>query len=411
MPRLLKSVLADPPVVIDRLRRSFWFLPLMAMIAAGGLGFVVPMLDSSTGGSLGIFTTSDRDSARGLLSTIATVTVSVAGISFSVTVVALQLASQQLGPRVLRTFQSDRLSQATLAVFLGLFVYALIALGRLSTVSLADEVTSPNLVLTIGVGGAVLAFALFAAFIQNTIASLQASTVIERITADAVACARSPYPSGLGEPSGDRPTEGGVRSGSAAVKARRAGFLNSIPAELISTAESGAGVVIQRVPIGDFVLGGTEIAVVEADDDAEGLAERVSAMIGIAEERTLVQDFGFPLRQLADVALRALSPSLNDPTTAETAAGALAHALAEFARHDPVTPLRGDADGRTRFVAVAPDLDDFVRLGFEQVRGQSEGHPVFRARLAELLTALKSVASDHGRPIREIDRQLELIES
>jgi len=407
----VKSLWTDPPVVIDMLRRSFWFLPLAAMIAGGALGFVVPMIDSSTGGSLGVFTTSDRDSARGLLETIATVTVSVAGITFSVTVVALQLASQQLGPRVLRTFQNDRLSQATLAVFLGLFVYSLIALGRLSTVSLADGIDAPNLVLTIGVLAAVLAFALFAAFIQNTVVSLQASTVIARITTEAVSGAREPYPSGFGTP-GERPAGDAERTGATAtVAAPRAGFLNSIPADVLALAESCDAVVTQRVEIGDFVIAGTGVASVETTADAEKLAENVAGMIEIAEERTLVQDVGFPVRQLADVALRALSPSLNDPTTAETAVGAMTHVLAEFARGDRVPVDRAGSDGRIRFVAVAPDLDDLVRLGFEQVRGQSHDHPVLRTRLVELLTALRDIAADRGRSTGEIDRQLALIEA
>ncbi len=404
----MKSLWADRPVAIDMLRRSFWFLPLIAMLTGGALGFVIPLLDSASGGSIGVFTTSDRDSARGLLETIATVTVSVAGITFSVTVVALQLASQQLGPRVLRTFQNDRLSQATLAVFLGLFVYSLIALGRLSTVSLAEGVDAPNLVLTIAVLASVLAFALFAAFIQNTVVSLQASTVIARITTEAVACAREPYPSGFGKP-GEAPAGGeGWPGATATVVAPRAGFLNSIPRDVLALAESCDAVITQRVEIGEFVIAGTEVATVEATTDPEALAERIAGMIQIGEERTLVQDVGFPVRQLADVALRALSPSLNDPTTADTAAGAMTHVLAEFARGDPVRLERAGPEGRTRFVALAPELDDLVRLGFEQVRGQSRDHPVFRARLVELLTALRAIAAECGRSTDEIDRQLEL---
>ena len=402
----------DLTVIADALRRSFWFLPVLAMLGGGGLGFLIPMLDTATGGTVGFFTTSDRDSARGLLETIATVTVSVAGVAFSVTVVALQLASQQLGPRVLRTFQADRLSQATLAVFLGLFVYALIALGRVSTISLGEGVESPNLVLTFGVLVAVLAFGLFAAFIQNTVVSLQASTVISRIGADAVTCLERPYPSGLGESGAEG--AGQVRRSGAptSVTAPTAGFLNAIPIEaVIAAAASHDGLVIQRVPLGDYVIGGLEIAEVHAGENPESLAEQITDMIEIGEERTLVQDVAFPVRQLTDVALRALSPSLNDPTTAETAVGALTHVLAEFARQDPVSSERADGDGVVRFIAAAPDLDDLVRLGFEQVRIQSEEFPVLRARLGQLLQQLCRIATEHGSPTEEIDRQLDLIES
>ena len=401
----------DLAVIADGLRRSFWFLPVLAMLGGGVLGVLVPMLDTATGGTVGFFTTSDRDSARGLLETIATVTVSVAGIAFSVTVVALQLASQQLGPRVLRTFQADRLSQATLAVFLGLFVYSLIALGRVSTISLGEGVDSPNLVLTFGMLVAVLAFGLFAAFIQNTVVSLQASTVISRISADAISCLQRPYPSGLGESGAEGAREPRRGGAPASVAAPSAGFLNAIPVEMvIAAACSHDGLVIQRVPLGDYVIGGLEIAAVDGCEDPESLAEQVAGMIEIGEERTLVQDIAFPVRQLTDVALRALSPSLNDPTTAETAVGALTHVLAEFARQEAVGFERADGDGVVRFIATAPDLDDLVRLGFEQVRLHSEGHPVLAARLGHLLRQLRCVATEHGRSNEEIDRQLDLLE-
>lgn len=409
MGRTLHAGKFDLAVVVDALRRSFWFLPVIAMLLGGGLGFLVPMLETATGGSLGIFTTSDLESARGLLETIATVTVSVAGIAFSVTVVALQLASQQLGPRVLRTFQTDRLSQATLAAFLGLFVYALIALGRLSTITLGEDVSSPNLVLTIGVVAAVFAFGLFAAFIQNTVVSLQASTLIQRITVDGLAALAHPYPRGFGEDpeSGSPALETGAPT---PVPAPRAGFLNSIPADpLLAAAASHDGLVVQRVRVGDFVTGGLKIAEVHSSGDADELAAQVAEMVDIGQERTLIQDVAFPVRQLADVALRALSPSLNDPTTAENAIGALTEVLAEFARQDPVDSNRADDTGVVRFVAMAPNLDDLVRLGFEQVRVHGEGYPVMKDRMKELLSELRRVAVERGQSSKEIDRQLDLL--
>lgn len=412
MGAMLKPGRLDPAQLVDLLRRSFWFLPVAAMLVGGALGILVPMLDTATNSKLGLFTTSDRDSARGLLETIATVTVSVAGIAFSVTVVALQLASQQLGPTILRTFQNDRMSQATLGAFLGLFVYSLIALGRLATISLGDDASGPNLVLTFGMLAAVLAFGLFAAFIQHTISSLQAATLIRRITDDATDVVGRPYPEGFGE---SRTESAGVtpaRQGGVVARARAGGFLNTIPADpLLAAAATRDGLVVQRVPIGDFVTGGLAIADVYANEDPEGLAAEVEEMVAIGAERTSVQDVAFPLRQLADVALRALSPSLNDPTTAENAMGALAHILGHFARSEPVSLERADADSVVRFIALAPDLDDLVRLGFEQVRLHGTDQAVFISRLEELLEELRRVANDAGRPTREIERQLDLIDA
>ena len=394
----------------DVLRRSFWVLPALAMLIGGALGFVVPMLDSETNGEVGPFTTSDPASARGLLETIATVTVSVAGIAFSVTVIALQLASQQLGPRVLRTFETDRLSQTTLAVFLGVFVYALIALGRLSTITLDDGANAPNLVLTVGVFASVLAFGLFTAFIQNIVLSLQASTMIRRIASDAAEAMSQVYPGGIGSPPPDESpsvAEPRTRGRPTPVRAPRAGFLNLVAGdEVIEAAATREGLVAQRVLLGDFVTEGLALADVYASGDGGALADEVSRLFEIGQERTIVHDPAFPIRQLADVALRGLSPSLNDPTTAENAMGSVAHLLAMFARLDPVRPERADADGVTRLIAAAPGLDDLVRLAFEQVRIHSEGYPVLSRRLGELLEEVRRVAKEHGRSTDEIDRQL-----
>jgi len=147
----------------DVLRRSFGFLPAVGILAGLVLGFVLPVVDRALRIDFGIFSFTERDSARSLLETIASVTVSVAGVGFSVTIVAFTLASQQLSPRVLRTFQSDRLSQALLGAFLGTFAFCLVVLATLD----AGGEALPDLSLAVAVLGAIASFALFVAFIQN----------------------------------------------------------------------------------------------------------------------------------------------------------------------------------------------------------------------------------------------------
>lgn len=394
-------------VVIDAMRRSFWLLPVIAMIVGGGLGFAVPELDADSNGAFGVFSTSDVNSARGILETIATVTVSVAGIAFSVTVVALQLASQQLGPRVLRTFQTDRLSQSTLAVFLGTFVYALIALGRLVQAS-----AQPNLVLTVALVIVVAAFVLFAVFIQNVINTLQASTIIRRIAAEAVEAMTEPYPCGIGEPAEGGETVAGDRDpmDEMPIRATRAGFLIAIDGErLIAAARDHGGLIVQRIPVGDFVTSGTELARARSPSDAQQLAAAVRNAFRLGEERTVTHDHAFPIRQLTDVALRALSPSLNDPTTAENACGSLTEALLAFAERDPVVLRRADGDGAIRFIARAPDFDDLVRLGFEQVSVHGTDYPVLQRRLLDLLDRLRDAARQHGCSLAESERHAGLL--
>ncbi len=380
------------------------------MLLGAGLGFAIPALDDASNGNLGIFTTSDTQSARGLLETIATVTVSVAGIAFSVTVIALQLASQQLSPRVLRTFQTDWLSRTTLAIFLGVFVYALIALGRLQSAT-----DAPNLVLTVGVTGAVVAFGLFAGFIHNIVVSLQAETVIRRIGDDARPLLESRFPAEVGQVP-ERPEEAAralerrLGGGATQVVVRRAGFFNAIDGgELLAAAGEEDGVVAQRAPLGDFVLSGKVLVEIAADGNEDALARRVDRALGVGRERTLVQDIAFPIRQLADIALRGLSPGINDPTTAETAISELADLLCRAARADPPCPVRADGEGIARFAALSPGLDDLVRLGFDQIRCASAGHPAFSRRVLALLEQIGETAAEFGRGTEEIERQASLL--
>lgn len=400
-----------PRLWFEEAKRSFWAPPAAAMLLGGGLGFLLPYVDEVSQGVVGIFSTSEVSSARNLLEAIATVTVSVAGITFSVTVVVLQLASQQLGPRVLHTFQSRWLGRVTLAVFLGVFVYALTALGRLGSVE-----EPPNLVLTVGVISSIAAFALFAAFIHDIVVSIRASTVIKRIGADAKEIVDHPFPDHEGEDVADPQEASALLAGrfdtlgSRPVRSPSSGYVVAVNlGSLMDEAKRRDGYVIQEVAVGDFVVSGQELARVAAESEADALADALMRCFSIGAERTLGQDLAFPIRQLADIALRALSPSLNDPTTAENAAGAIAEVLILFTRTSPASELRADDAGVPRFKARVARLDDLVRLGFEQIRGLALKDPLLPDRLLALLAEIEREANAHGHGTAETKRQAALI--
>lgn len=392
---------------IEQVTQSFWAPPALAMLVGGALGFILPELDNASRGLLGIFSTSDPSSARSLLESIATVTVSVAGITFSVTVVVLQLASQQLGPRVLHTFQTRWIGRITLAMFLGIFVFSLTALGRLGSLE-----ESPNLVLTVALGGAIISFALFTAFIHDIVISIRASTVIRRIGSDAQGLLERPYPAGVGdEPEDVQAAAALFRSrleGEAHSKAKApcAGYIAAIDGEaLLAHAAETDGLIDQRAMLGDYVVSGQALATVAARDDVEGFAGAVAGCFSIESSRSLVQDVAFPVRQLADVALRALSPSMNDPTTAENATGAIAEILVRLARSQPAQTLRADAKGEPRLQTRVPDLDGMVRLGFEQLIAPAAEDPILRERVGHFIAEVRSAASEGGRSTAELERQ------
>lgn len=384
------------------------------MLAAVLVGFFLPSIDDWLAIDLPLFAFETNDSARSLLETVGTVTVAVAGLAFSVTIVAFTLTASQLSPRVLRTFRSDRLSQITLACFLGTFIYCLVLLVRLDS---SDEVAAPNLAMTLAILLAFASFALFAGFISHIVELLQPSAIIAGIADDASSVLRDRFPAGVGGPPED-PAAAQVHADARmarpghAIRAGSGGYVGMIRGgDLIRAAQCHDAFVVLRVALGDYVLPGDVLADVWCDDGdgREAVTEIVRRAIGLERQRSPSQDIAFPVRQLADIALKGLSPGINDPTTAENAMGALSSILVEFVAEDAPHAMRVDEDGTPRLLTVIPDLDDLVRLGFEQVRVFAAPYPVVAVRMLELLARIRRAASATGVSHAEVERQASLL--
>ena len=422
MTRRVKGGRGRVALAWDSLKASFGFPSGVAMLTGALVGLALPAVDDAVGISVPVLTFDSQSAARGLLETIATTTTAVAGLSFSVTVVAITLASSQLSPRVLRSFRSDRLSQTTLALFLGTFVYSLTLLVRLGVSG--QDADPPNLSMTLAVLLAFAAFGTFAAFIAHILSMLQPTSVISSIHDDAVRAAKQLYPGGRGEP--DDKERSALLAAAAVdgaspgdVHAESSGYLAVVDTDSLIEAASDCGAVIRQcVSVGDYVVPGQPVAQVfvapgEPSDGPQPpapLAAAVRASFVLGKQRTLVQDIAFPVRQLADIALKGLSPGINDPTTAENAIDAMGSFLVEYTRCERPSPIRVDESGEPRLIAIAPDLDDLLRLGFEQVRIAAETHPTISQRMLELLDAIDEAADRAGIESSETGRQRRLIE-
>lgn len=397
---------------LEAVRIAFWLPSALGVPVFIVLAFLTTQIDRGTKIELGLFGLSDAASARAVLQTIATATVSVAGLAFSVTLVALTLASQQLSPRVLRTFRADRIAQGTLAGFLSTFAFSLVVLARLGGVS-GPRV--PELSVGLAIVFALFAFGAFVAFIGDIVVALQASTVIRRIATDAHRAIEGRHPRGIGSAPKD-PADAEDR-----LRARREsgrswplttdapGYLTDVDGRIIERAAGLDVLVVQRVSVGDFLVSGQEIGEVWAGGDEPPELDGLRSDFRLAPERTLAADVAFPVRQLSDIALKALSPGINDPTTAENAMGSLADTLVRLAGEDPVDAVRVDKEGEPRLCAEAVSLDALVRLGFEQVRHASEGKPVLAERLEALLVQITRSAQKAECSSDEAERQRALL--
>jgi uncharacterized membrane protein len=313
-----------------QLRNSLWFIPALWVMGAGCLAILATWIDSVTpaiGRDLPLVFGGGPDGARSVLSSIAGSTITVAGVTFSITIVALQLASSQFSPRVLRDFMRDRLSQSVLGSFIGTFFYSLVVLRSIRSADETGPEFVPAVAVTLGIAFAVLAVAMLVYFIHHISTRIQVSSIVAGIahaTERAIERAMEDDGSYQRVPEGER--QHGLSHAErpdgepGRLPAATSGYLQLIDRRgIVATADELDLVVRLELRPGDWVQEGAPLFVVwpagAADDE---LADRLHERVTIGAERSLEQDPAFGLRQLVDVAVKALSPGINDPTTART---------------------------------------------------------------------------------------------
>ncbi len=390
----------------DAVRTQLWPLPLLGVVVAALAGALLPLVDSDWGQGAPAWLSAalfdgDAGAARTLLNAIATSLITVTSLTFSLTVVTLQLASSQFSPRLLRTFTSDIFVQATLAVFVSTFTYALTVLRAVRS---GDDSGVPRISVTVafvlGIAS-VLALVLFLAHLARQI---RVETMLRDVHQDASATLQivtTPRDDAHPRPPIPTPPDDAV-----SLTAPASGFLTSIDeAELRSAAtEADAYLVIDCYP-GSSLVEGVPIGRAWSehtplDDEAvEQLRRAVGRAIRTGYERTAAQDIGYGLRQLSDVANKALSPGINDPTTAIHALGHISALLCQLAGRDLGPTLLHDDDDRVRVVLNQPDLTDLLDLAITQPRHYGSSDPQVMMRLFRLLEEL-AYHLDDATPVR-----------
>ena len=319
------------------LRSGLWLLPGLIVVALVVLAFVVIQVDHMLGDTEVGFGGGPA-AARDVLAAMAGSFVTVAGLTFSLTIVVLQLASSQYSPRILRGFLADRITQLTAGAFIGVFAYSLVVLRSVRS---EPNAFVPSLGVSVAIVLALAALAVLFAFMDHVAKLIQVSNLAARLGAQTSAeLART---STGDDPSDDAEAERRVRSWRARgpalpVHVSRAGYLRSIDVETITgrLADTQARIALLARP-GDLAVPDEPVAEVwwEPGTGADAVTAAVLRAVHVADERDLRDDPGFGVRQLADIAIRALSPGINDPTTAVTCVGYMRAALVEDATLPP----------------------------------------------------------------------------
>lgn len=378
-------------------RARLWPLPALGVAVAVLLGVVLPRIDVAVAAHLpqavtGHLFSGGPEAARTVLSAIAGSLITVTALTFSLTVVTLQLAASQFSPRLLRTFTRDPAVQLTLALLIGTFTYAVMVLRTVRSDTDTQPGFVPQLSVTLAFVLGLIAFVTLIGFLAHMVRQIRIELLLQRVTTETTATTRRL----LNDRRYDRPPP--AAPGATPVPARSTGFLVAVDdTALLKTAVDAGAIISLDRHVGDYLIEGTPVAhtwpVAPAPgaDPAAGddLAEAVDQALTIGPERTSAQDIAFGLRQLTDVAVKALSPGINDPTTAVHALDHSSALLCQLARLQPSPRLLHDDQQRLRAVIGQPDLPELLDLAIGQPRRYGAAEPDIQARL---LTLLREVA-------------------
>jgi uncharacterized membrane protein len=357
-----------------RLLDGFWFVPGATALGYAALAVVAVRIDRSAGSNGFDFAfQGDADAARDILTTIAGSLITVAGLAFSLTIVVLTLVSSQFSPRAVRSMLADKVNQVVAGSFVGIFAYCLLVLRTVRTEDGETSEFVPALGVTLGIALALVALALLLTFIHHAGTSIQVSKISARIAAGTLATLDRLYPEPHGEPL-DREGEEAVQewrraSDPAVVHATRVGFVQGVALDDVfeSVDEPGARIHVAVRP-GDFVTDQTVLVELwPALALSEDRAERVRRAFLVGEARDARQDAAYGIRQLADIALRALSPGVNDPTTAENCIAYLAAALERLVGRTIPSPVRRHPEHEAILVARRRTFDEYVEEAFGEI--------------------------------------------
>ncbi|HEY9310715.1 DUF2254 domain-containing protein [Williamsia sp.] len=390
---------------------AMWVLPLAAMGLAIALGAglaEVKVAESSSYHWLVFQGTADD--ARSLLIGIAATTITVIALMLGLTVVALQLSSTQYSPRIVRNFLRDRPNQIVLSVFVATFAYSAAGLYTVG-VSAGDRSASfPRAAVSGAIALLFLSLGALIYEVHHISHSMQIDQIMRRIGRNTTAMINSR----LADGNDDSEVTGPVPAGAVAVAAPDSGYVQTVRPEAAIDFAVGHSVHIRyAVPVGAHIVRGSPLAWVWSDIgedvDRDQSAEAVVECVRVGFERTLEQDVSFGIRQLVDIAAKALSPAVNDPYTGVQAVDQLATILAILATRR-LGPTVYRPTSTASVTTPASDFEGYLDLACGQIRRYGATEPAIALALIEMLTSVASCLGPESEGRRTaVAMQLDLI--
>ena len=384
---------------------NLWRIPLQLSFAAAalfGITMIPDVLDKY--GIIHIpswLTMGSIDDARAILSAMMDAVATVLALIFSVALLVLSMVSTLFGPRLLYRFLQDWVTQVTIGLFMGTFVY--ICLVFLVTHQDLRSTFIPQISLITGWVLVVLSFGFLVYYSHRIAISIQNPDMIGAISDDLYVAAGGAHASGPGEGTGATPDDAAVlrrAENGAAVRCSRSGYLQYVDhGALVAAARAADALIVLRFRPGQFVLRGEPLAAVVSPGNAHGLEAALDRGVRIGRHRTLTQDSEFGIAQIVEIAIRALSPAVNDTFTGVACVDWLADALLALAERPPLEGNWFDTGGTLRVWMPPVRLERLVKLAFDQIRQASTATPAVLIRQLDAIRRLAPRLPDACRQV------------
>lgn len=395
---------------VYRFRESLFLLPFLVVSGGVVLALITNAIDDRAGSLHAPAYTlrMNSNAATWLLSTVAGATITTAGVVFSLTVVSLQLASSQFSPRVMRSFIRDRLSQMVIGLLVATFVYCVLTLPQISG-NATDP--APPVSLTVAVALTVVTVVAIVAHLDHLARRLQVGQVVRDVAAEGEAVIAA-VTAGAGREQPVDDAEMMPPPDALQVLAARDGWVSQVDTRLLLAAVPAGTTVRLETRVGAYIHEGEPlVAVWPRPKRPDHCRRRLAGAIEVSHARTMQQDVDFAFRQLVDIALRALSSAINDPSTAVEVTLRIGSLLRRVLLLPSPPRAVAGSDGR---VLVRPwDLDpgEYIEHGFAQLRHAAPPQPQVAAAILRLLRMLTAHVKRAGRTewVPALQKQVDLL--
>lgn len=382
------------------LRESFWFLPLLMTVGAALLSSGALALDAQlsveTVEELGWLYTFGPEGARAVLSTVASSMITVAALTFSITMLTIQLAATQFGPRLLRNLMRDRSTQAVLGIFVATFIYCLLVLRTVREIEGKNHV--PHLSVAVGVLLALISLGMLIYFIHHIARSLRLETVLDQLTEEARETIERLYPDDRAH-ANSRETPGPpVLEGGQCLPSGSKGYIQQIDFDAIMEAATQRTLVVKlTVQPGDFVIKGDTLLIAWPGDECPPHLTFENCF-SIGNERTPEQDLSHSSGRIVEIAQRALSSGVNDPATALSCTDRIREILVHLARRNIPAGMRADRHGKPRLWSKSHDPDEFASMTLADILRYGASEPALLARIGAVCRELVAIIGKERAP-------------